>query len=131
MLPGLLVLSASLCNLSVLCVSVVSGQQDTKITTQTQRTLGSSQYHLAVAGGYGVSRSIANTSSAPTRYREVVLTASNFVSQTLTKSPQSETAKKQLGIENIEALAKFFQTLASAQTKQRIEIGRASCRERV
>jgi len=34
---------------------------------------------------------------------------------------KSLAAKKRLGIENVEALQKFFQTLASAQTKQRID----------
>jgi len=69
-LPGLLVLTSSLCNLCVLCVAVVSGQQETKITTETQRT---------------------------------------------------QRSHRESRIENTEALAKFFQTLASAQTKQRID----------
>jgi len=83
--------------------------------------LGSSQYHLAVAGGCAVSRSIVNAGCAPTRYREVVLTASKIVSQGATQSPQSSPRKTPDRIENAQALQKFFQTLAAAQSHQRIE----------
>jgi len=40
--------------------------------------LGSSQYHLAVAGGCGAQETNDQASSAPTRYREVVLTSSKI-----------------------------------------------------
>jgi len=40
---------------------------------------GSSQYHLAVAGGCGAYETNYQTGFAPTRYREVVLTASKIV----------------------------------------------------
>jgi lysophospholipase L1-like esterase len=83
--------------------------------------LGGSQYHLAVAGGCAVSRSIVNEDCAPTSYREVVLTASKFVSQSAPQSPQSSPRKTRDAIENAQALHKFFQTLALVQSGQRID----------
>src|SRR6185369_17032775 len=45
--------------------------------------LGCSQYHLAVAGGCEAKDQSATASSAPTRYREVVLTACNLETKPL------------------------------------------------